>query len=46
MNDNASEDRRAWSPPVLTVLGETKDTRFDAGGDVDLDGLNEDPVFS
>lgn len=44
-NEKNEAPKRAWTKPVLMVMGSLLDTRSDAGGDMDIDGLNEDPVL-
>ena len=45
MNDSDAEDLRLWTTPSLELLGNLRDARSDAGGDMDIDGLNEDPIL-
>jgi hypothetical protein len=45
MNDHEAEGLLPWTPPVLELLGNLLDAGSNVGGDMDIDGLNEDPIL-
>lgn len=46
MNDNDTDGLPVWTTPVFELLGNMLDARSNVGGDMDIDGLNEDPIFT